>query len=308
MRLVIEGDTVTVTTPEAQELSMPLADWIAAVDRPQFDEGLCPLPAGVVAFKPLRDGVILVHESAPALRRLRWLADDSPTPFGSQAVYREVSLAMPYVLVLAVFRRGAGGLYQLTTDSEAYFRSAPLRSLGDGLQFPALLNVSRMHPHPSKPLAWVCVQYVDPKAVRAGADDAARLAQGLAVLLRHLWEAGFNRSSEHHELGSWYSETVASAVDPRVASLDAWEQASAQDPNFVLDVPWIDAGHTLGQMLTRMAKRLGLHEAPPLSVADLAHPVLRQLRQESPLARRRRELLEAMQQPSLFPPDEEIPF
>jgi hypothetical protein len=304
MRLVIEDDVVTVTTPEKQELSMPLADWLAAVDRPQFDEGACPLPPGVVAFKPLRDGVILVHEREPSVRRLRWLADDSPAPYGSEAVYREVSLAMPYVLVLAVFRRGGDGLYRLTSDSEAFFRTAPVDSLEAPLQFPALLNCSSVEDEPSKPRSWLCVQHLRAGRAMAGADDAARLRLGLAELMRHFWEAGFNQSSERHEGSSWYAETVKAQVDPRLTSLGAWERATAEDPNFVLDVPWLDAGHTLGEMLDRVARRLGLLELAPVSVTDLARPVLRHHRKESPLERRRRELLESMHATG----GDEVPF
>jgi hypothetical protein len=303
MRLVIEDDVVTITTPEKQELSMPLTDWLAAVDRPQFDEGACPLPAGVVAFKPLRDGVILVHEGEPSVRRLRWLADDSPAPYGKEAVYREVSLAMPYVLVLAVFRRSGDGLYRLTGDSEAFFRPAPVDSLDARLQFPALLNCSSVEDEPSKPRSWLCVQHLRAERAMAGDDDGARLRLGLAELMRHFWEAGFNQSSEMHEGSSWYAETVKAGVDPRVGSLAAWEQATTEDPNFVLDVPWLDAGHTLGQMLDRMARRLGLLEQAPISVTDLARPVLMHHRKESPLERRRRELLERLNEAG-----DEVPF
>ena len=74
------------------------------------------------------------------------------------------------------------------------------------------------------------------------------------ALLRHLLESGFNRSSEHHELNSWFSETVAAGVDPRIASVRDWERATAEDPLFVLEVPWLPTGLSLGKVADRIAR------------------------------------------------------
>jgi hypothetical protein len=86
-------------------------------------------------------------------------------------------------------------------------------------------------------------------------------------LLRHLLEAGFNRSSEHHELNSWFAETVAAKVDPRIASVQAWQRATSEDPLFVLEVPWLRTGLSLREVADRIARVHG-RAGPRITCAD----------------------------------------
>ena len=269
----IQGRTVTVQT-EAGPLEMPLHDWIEELRPPVFDAGGIRWPDGVVGHRPLRDGgVVLVHETPPMVRRLRWVADDSPEPFGPGAVYRDVSLALPYVVTLVVFMR-KGKQLQLTSHNEAFFRTSPLSSFDDHLLCPALLNCSRMVDDGSNPVSWICVQKLSPRTWNTSRGDAKRLRAGTGALLQHLYETGFNKSSDVHELSSWYTETIEAGVDPRVRSLDNWEAASRDDSLFVLDVPWLTSGHTVQTVLERMEKRLGLHEDKPTTAEDLARLVI----------------------------------
>ena len=73
--------------------------------------------------------------------------------------------------------------------------------------------------------------------------------------LRHcLLETAFNYSSEHHEDSSWFTESRQ--ADPRVASIEAWQDATNADPNFAMDVPWLPTGHTLAQVVDRIFNNL----------------------------------------------------
>ncbi len=274
LRLAIEGEHVTLTTPEGGTTTMPLADWLAAVRAPQFQAGNVRLPAGVVGYRALSRGVVLVHESPPCVRRLRWVADDSPAPFGLHAVYRDVSLALPWVLTLVVFVRNARGELELTSHNEAFFMRHPLVSFDDELCYPALLNCSRMKDDGARPLAWICVQHLPHETWRSASGDNARLRAGTAALIDHLYNAAFNRSADVHELSSWYTETVRARVDERFSGLAAWERESAADPTFMVDVPWLPTGHSLSRALDRVARRLGCESPPPEDAGDLARIVL----------------------------------
>ena len=67
-------------------------------------------------------------------------------------------------------------------------------------------------------------------------------------------ETGFNYSSEHHEISSWWSETRKAAIDPRLKTIEAWEKASAKDHTFAVEVPWLKTDHTLRQVCDRIIK------------------------------------------------------
>ena len=83
-------------------------------------------------------------------------------------------------------------------------------------------------------------------------------------------EAGFNYSSEHHELTSHWS--VAAKKIPEVADLNRWEQLSREDPLFSLKVPWLPAmmgGRklTVKRLVDRIEK-LFCRQTPPLDSSD----------------------------------------
>lgn len=251
--VTVEGEHVHACSPEGAARSMRLVELLERVVPRRLDTGAAVLPDGVKCALPVPGGTVLVHQTPPRVHRFQWIAPDSPAPFGKGARYREVRLALPYLVVLAVFDGAPGAIPSLARSSECFFSNRPLdlAGLATELRYPALLNCSRFPDEdPARPLSWICVEHLRPLAP---ADDVATaLRQGLASLLHHLLESGFNLSSEHHELSSWYSETVAAAVDPRVATVEAWERASAEDGLFALDVPWLPAGRTLAQVVARI--------------------------------------------------------
>ena len=61
-------------------------------------------------------------------------------------------------------------------------------------------------------------------------------------------------SSDHHEAASWFNESRI--VDPRLQTVEAWQEASAKDPLFVLDVPWLKTGLSLWQVAERIFSNL----------------------------------------------------
>ena len=162
---------------------------------------------------------------------------------------------MPYVVVLAVFERSPGQVPQLTSRNECFFVNEPLDANGmeTPLGYPALLNCSKFPEEPGRPLSWICTQNLDADEFAGRPSLHHSVHDGLRALLRHLLDSAFNFSSEHHELNSWYSESVAAGIDPRIATVEKWEKATDDDPLFVLDVPWLPTGRTLGAVAERIA-------------------------------------------------------
>jgi hypothetical protein len=124
----------------------------------------------------------------------------------------------------------------------------------DELLFPALLNCSKFEPEEGHPLAWICTQHID-RSFDAEKNVNKRMRLGFRSLLSCLFDTGFNYSSEHHESSSWFTESQG--VDPRVSSVEAWQEATAADPLFAVEVPWLPTGRTLGQVVERIFKNAG---------------------------------------------------
>ena len=269
--LTIQGSEVTAISPEGQSASMPLEAFLGRVAARRMDTGGVVLPDGVKVAMTEGPVTIWVHERPPCVHRFLWIAPDSPVPFGRGTQYRTVRLALPYVIVLAVFAADASGQLQLTQFNECFFRVEPLKTLDDPLLFPGLLNCSRFEPPAGRPLSWICTQHLKPTLGMRDADPSRRLTASFEALRHCLLETGFNLSSEHHEHSSWFSESKS--VDPRVSTVEAWEIASTQNPLFVLEVPWLPTQHTLRQVAARIFQNQQALTKAPRTAAALARHV-----------------------------------
>ena len=269
-KVTIQGSEIHAISPEGVEASMPLGALLERVADRGIDTGELILPDGVKAIVPGSNGIVVVHQTPPRVYAFKWIAKDSPGLFGENAVYRDVRLALPYLVVLASFERDPRGGLDIHSGSECFFRTAPIKSLGDELCFPALLNCSKFPETRGKPLAWICVQHLRRRRRVATEEPSRRFEQSLRGLLSHLLETGFNYSSEHHEGSSWFTATVEAGVDPRVASVETWEAATTEDPLFVLDVPWLPTGRSLGEMVRRVGSRQKGRRTSVESAGDLA--------------------------------------
>jgi hypothetical protein len=267
--VTIEGDEVRAVLPEGAAATMKLEALLERIQPDVPDSRGAILPDGVKCMLPMANGCILVHQTPPRVYNFRWIAADSRAEYGPRTSYRQVRLALPYLIVLAVFERARGDLPRLGPRNECFFLNEPLDSKGldTELCYPALLNCSRFPERSDLPLSWICTQHLPPSECARGQTLEQSLRAGLEALLRHLLESGFNRSSEHHELNSWFSETVAAGVDPRIASVRDWERATAEDPLFVLEVPWLRTGLSLGKVADRIARVHG-RPGPRITCAD----------------------------------------
>jgi hypothetical protein len=206
------------------------------------------IPEHVRAWRERGEAVALAMEFPPACRSVRWVASDSPDPFGIDTRYEIRRLSFPYVVVLSVFYQGT-----LTPINQLYYRTAPL-SEGEDLLLTNLLNVAK---HPGGLKSWVCLLNLSIHPSTSWHDKVRAIGE-------HVFATGWNRSAEHHEGHSYFNDSRS--IDPRIASIDAWEEASRASPGFALEVPWHAARTTLTEQLEKM---LGaVTPSVPIACAD----------------------------------------
>jgi hypothetical protein len=200
-------------------------------------QGWAIYPRMVRLMAARRGGTVtgVVIEMPPGPRRVRWIADDSPAPYGPGSRYESRFLSFPWVVLVIVFVGGSLSGYQ-----QAFFRTVPLASLDDPLCYTNLLNVAEGYGQES----WVCLT-----GLRG---DLSGLAwdEKVTAVTEHFWQAAFNRSSEEHEGNSYWGRFRQ--LDPRLASADAWEAASRADPYFALGIEWPRASRPVGRVLFEM--------------------------------------------------------
>lgn len=250
-KITIAGTEATSISPEGLEAKMDVETLLTRLGGEGPSSVNTPdliLPDGVKYVLWRRGHLVVVHQTPPAVHGFKWISADSKARHGPGTVYRQVRIALPYVIVLALFESGRAGELALSGANECFFRNEPLRSPGDEMCYPALLNCSKLA-SPVKPLSWICTQHLERSRPPAGAGINERVRLGLLDLRRVLLETGFNYSSEEHELSSWFSES--NGVDRRVATVEAWECATREDPTFACTVPWLAVGMSVREVAER---------------------------------------------------------
>jgi hypothetical protein len=275
-KIIIEGTAVHAQTPEGQSAMTPISDLVGRIAPRRMDTAGQILPDGVKYIESRGGALIIAHQTTPRQHSFKWIAPDSPAPWGDKTTYRNVCVALPYVVMLAVFVPRKDGALYLSSVNECFFRNAPLETVEDELYYPALLNCSKYTPPDGRPLSWICTEKLDRGQIDREPNWHRRMRLSLTALLRCLFEAGFNYSSEHHEGASWFSETVKANIDPRLASIETWQEATAHDRLFVLDVPWLKTGYTLHQVVNRIFNNLHAVPLPLATSSDIARLVFNQ--------------------------------
>jgi hypothetical protein len=242
-RIIVQGSEVRVTGGDGVDDRADVAEFVSAIGR-ETVRGLDSesLPDNIKWKVTCGAATVCIVELKPQLRRMMWIASDSPQRYGAGATYRERRLATPNIVLKVPFVQD-----RVVGRAELFFRTEPLRSLNDELYWANLLNVS---PNANGCHAWICTQYLSHEKAGVG------VTAGLDALVHHLFGGGFNFSSEAHEGASAFSKARADKVDPRVTDVDKWEAASVADPRFVLGVPWKPVGVTVGKLIEAELKFL----------------------------------------------------
>jgi len=267
IKVVLSGNRAVCTQDGKEAFSAPLPEFIARLAERSDTAALTePIPEGMRFIHRRGDAVVAVFEDKPQVRTVRWLADDSPAPFGPEAVYRTVRLAFPFVIFIVVFNEG-----RLTGVQQCFYRVEPIVTLDDPLLFPNLYNCART-PAARGPLmeSWLCLANLRSDLRPLTWERRAR------EIHSHVWGGSFNRSSEVHEGNSLWQTMKA---DPRVGTVERWVEESRKDPYFVLSVPWKAYGKSVGQtaeeMLSMVAPRQKVTDAAGLVNIMLERPARR---------------------------------
>jgi hypothetical protein len=267
-RVVIEGISARAVSPEGKEASMNLASLFAAAAPRMIDTCGLILPRGTLLVSSRGPWTIVVNETPPLVFRLRWIDEKSRARYGPGTRYAQIRIALPYVIIVAVFHNGV-----LSHANECFFRTEPITCESDLLSYPALLNCSRFEPQDGKPLAWICTQNLDPQTL-AEKPLNERTRVGFQALRHCLFETGFNESSEFHEGSSWYTESKR--VDQRIGSMQAWEKATEKDALFVLEVPWLPTGLSVAQVVERIFRNQHAAAKSVATAGDVARIIFNQ--------------------------------
>jgi hypothetical protein len=267
-QMLIKDGKIYLTTEEGQKLEQPetqLEEMFRSECLPPLNGAA--LPDGIKFYEWRPPYFLVVHQLPPHVRQFRWIANDSPARFGPETKYRKVRLSVPYSIVFALYFQQGDRLF-ISDQNELYFRNEPLRGKDDRLCYPALLNISRI-PLGKRDQAWVCTQYLGHRSEGSWIDQ-------LQFLLDHVWNGGFNLSSEDHEGASWYG--CSKGIHPDLHPVEKWEKATAGNDAFALSVPWKPApmnveevmenileNHLLGQRLAFGATKAA---AKPLGVVN----------------------------------------
>src|SRR5262245_57185340 len=127
--ITIKGTSVRAVSPEGQTAGMSVEELLRRIAPPRMDTGAVVLPDGVVSVLSQGRATIWVHQTPPRVFSFKWIARESRAKYGPGTKYRTVKLALPYLIVLAVFAPGEGGEVQVSHLNECFFRNDPLSSL-----------------------------------------------------------------------------------------------------------------------------------------------------------------------------------
>jgi len=203
------------------------------------------LPPGTRWLAARKDLLLLVVEHPPQGRSLRgsWEKKGGDD-------YRTYRLAFPYVLYLLSFYRG------LLEEMKMFYRVGPLTSLEDPLFHTNLPNVRGEPGHYGSQR--VCLRY-QPEML-----EGVPLAVAVPALIDFFWSTGFNQDIK----GSAFER--AQTRDPRVATFEAWEAATREDPLFPLQIEWEQADRTIPGLWLECLQLHGETDEPLGSAGELA--------------------------------------
>lgn len=248
----ISGSEVILRRGLSTVMKVGLADFVRTLAQQMDTSALpdgSPLPDSVRFVHSRGNSTVLVMELPPQVRQVRWISSSSPVPFGPGSKYESITLAFPYIVIVVLFSGG-----NLTGYQQLFYRSEAIGSDNDPLYLPNLLNVAEGYGLKT----WLCLANMN-------VAEVAPLPwnQKVRRLVEHFWEAGFNRSSEYHEFNSYWQKMTEARLDPRISSVESWQQATQEDPLFMLKVKWKPAGLTVRQVSASMLA----HGCAPSSVS-----------------------------------------
>jgi hypothetical protein len=216
------------------------------------DEGPVLMPDHTRLY--YRKGVteVLVLEMPPQIRLMKFKGALVKRPDSTQLLtdaemvaVHQYSLALPYAVFLFKYTSG------VFSDVKVAFSDRPLKRLEEKPLRPYLSNIDSN--------LSVCLG--------SGLDRSQlikdNIVQQAAFILSHFWQSVYSDEWSTH---FWNSKGHFQTADPRMATMEAWESASIENPLFVIeDVSWLPhSEEQFGDMIVRMFEDDGcnadLHE------------------------------------------------
>lgn len=214
--------------------------WKAAQKWCKFNnEGPVLMPDNTRIYYRKGETEVLLQEFAPQIRLMRFMGslakrEDSEAECSegtSEDVY-SYSLALPYVVFIFKFQ---GGMFQ---DVKCAFSDRPLKRLEEKPLRPYFSNIDNT--------LKVCLgRDFDKKDL-----EKDNLTQQAAFVLSHFWQSVFKDEWSQHY---WNCKSHFKTNYENLASLEAWEKASLDNPLFVIeDAPWLKHDEEMfGDMIVR---------------------------------------------------------
>lgn len=204
------------------------------------DEGPVLMPDYTRLYYRKGNTEILVMEYPPQVRLMKFhgslakrASSTSEMAEGELKAVHTYSLALPYVVFVFKFVNG------IFTEVRCAFSDRPLKRLEEKPMRPYLSNLdSNMS---------VCLGVSFDRSLLM----KDNIVQQSALVLSHFWQTVYSDEWSRHY---WDNKTHFDQNDPRMASLDAWQQASIENPLFVVeDVKWLPFSEdNFGDMVVRM--------------------------------------------------------
>lgn len=204
--------------------------WLNACKWCKFDkDGPVLMPDSTRIYYRKGKTEILLQEFPPQIRLLKFKAslacrEDSTSPIvnGQSDKIYHFSLALPYTIFIFKF---VDGVFR---EVRCAFSDRPLKRLEEKPLRPYLSNIdSNLN---------VCLGTSFDKTQLIHGD----VAQQAALVLSHFWHSTFTDEWSSHY---WASKAEFKKTEPRLASLQAWQDAGTENPLFVIEnVGWL--GHT----------------------------------------------------------------
>ena len=167
---------------------------------------------------------VLLQEFPPQTRFLKFDGD----LLGEEGVHH-FSLALPYTIFIFSFVEGE------FADLQCAFSDRPLKNLKENPLRPYLPNIEDTN-------LKVCLGDINHKAIRG-----ENIAYQCSYVLEHFWQSVFCDDLDENYI--MYQKHF-SKVDDRLSSLQNWQDATEEDPLFVVDdVEWIPVKNSFGDML-----------------------------------------------------------
>jgi len=178
---------------------------------------------------------VILQEFPPQTRLLKFtpsLIEEDVSMVTTDTEIKSFLLALPYVIFIFQFKDGK---YQ---TAQCMFSDRPLQSLEERPMRPYFTNID--------PEFRICLG----KGFNYDKLQVGNLTQQVNYILDHFWQSIFSNEWHGHY---WDNKRHFKVTDSRLATLDAWQAATLNDPLFVIDdVNWLKIEDDFGDLIVQI--------------------------------------------------------